>query len=79
MHSGIATCKRIWNPESSKFLLLESGIQRLESGIHNGLESGIHRFGMEYKELESRIQMLGSGIQDLRGFSYMGRLAVVDK
>ena len=53
-HLNIAPCKRIQNPESSKFLLLESGIQRLESGIHNGLESGIHRFGME-----SGIQKVG--------------------
>ena len=52
--SWIAPCKRIRNPESSKFLLLESGIQRLESGIHNGLESGIHRFRME-----SGIQKVG--------------------
>ena len=50
----VAPCKRIRNPESSQFLLLESGIQRLKSGIHNGLESRIHRFG-----LESGIQKVG--------------------
>ena len=54
--SFLAPCKRIRNPESSKFLLLESEIQRLESGIHNG----------------SRIQMLGSGIQDLRWILFHG-------
>ena len=30
----------------ANFLLLESGIQRLESGIHNGLESGIQKVGI---------------------------------
>ena len=50
---SFAPCKRIRNPESSKLLLLESGIQTLESGIHNGLESRIH-FGME-----SGIQKVG--------------------
>ena len=42
----LAPRKGIRNPESSNFLLLESGIQRLESGIHVGLESGIH-YSME--------------------------------
>ena len=53
-HSLVAPCKRIGNPESSKVLLLESGIQRLESGIHNGLESGIHCFGIRIQKVGIR-------------------------
>ena len=63
---NFAPCKGIRNPESSKFLLLESGIQRLESGIHNGF--GIRNpegWNPESKGLESRIQMLGeAGIRN---------------
>ena len=47
----------------ANFLLLESGIQRLESGIHNGF--GIRNpegWNPESKGLESRIQKLGSRI-----------------
>ena len=65
------------DPESSKFLLLEYGIQRtgirnpqwFGTGIHYGMESGI-------QNPESRIQnpeswRPGSGIRDLHGFSDM--------
>ena len=50
------------------FLMLESGIQRLESGIQNGMESGIYKLWNPRNpyempgQLESRIQRLGSGI-----------------
>ena len=54
---------RDWNPEST--MVLESGIQKV--GIRN--PKGWNP--------ESRCwERLGSGIQDLRGFSYMGRIAV---
>ena len=45
-------------------------------GIRNPLWYGIRNpesWNPESKGLESRIQRPGSGIQDLRGFSYMGR------
>ena len=55
---------------------LDSG--GLESGIHYGLESGIHYVWIpESRKLESGIQRPGSGIQDLHGFSYMGRILEV--
>ena len=43
------------------FFLLESGIQKLESGIHNGLESGITAlvWNPESRRLESEIQRVG--------------------
>ena len=56
-------CKRIRNPESSKFLLLESGIHNgLESGIHFGMESGIQR--VEIQNPDAGIRNLEAGIQN---------------
>ena len=53
-----------WNPES----------RGLESGIHNvwNLESTMVSIP-ESRKLEPGIQRPGSGIQDLHGFSYIGR------
>ena len=69
---SLAPCKRIRNPESSKFLLLESGIQRLKFGIHNGLESGIQRFGMESGIQKVVIQNPDAGIRNLDArFNYL--------
>ena len=59
----------IQNP-ACKVLLLESGIQR--TGIRIPLWYAIRNLS-EYRKLESGIHRPGSGIQDLHGFSYMGR------
>ena len=59
----VAPCKRIRNPESSKFLLLESGIHNgLESGIHFGMESGIQR--VEIQNPDAGIRNLEAGIRN---------------
>ena len=71
--SGIQQFFCCWNLESRG---LESGINGLESGIHYGMESRIH-YGMDSGIQKAGIQRPGSGIQDLRGFSYMGQSSCV--
>ena len=72
--SGIQQFFCCWNLESRG---LESGIHNgLESGIHYGMESRIH-YGMDSGIQKAGIQRPGSGIQDLRGFSYMGQSSCV--
>ena len=51
----------VWNPESTLVWNPES--RRLESGIQR----------VEIQNPEAGIRNLGSGIQDLRGFFYLGR------
>ena len=81
----LAPCKRIRNLESSKCLLLESGIQNPEDWNPESTMAWNPESTMvwnpestmlwipESRKLESRIQKPGSRMQDLHGFSYMGR------